>query len=231
MSYNPYADIGHQQNGAPQQPHQPQTRPPVAPGPPGYQQGSSYGQGAPTSQQPQYGGPQSGYGAPVPQSQSPDYYANQAQSPGIGDYGSTGVLTSQMGGLGLGQDAAAARPHKKKNRHAYHNLDQQTVSSQAFNQSMGNAPQYVNQDEAQAAPSGQAYGAQQFAPMGGQTPYQGGVAPFSPGMQQSGGPGMRVPSQPKHIPQDEGVSAQGKVDPEQIPSVPSATAGAGAGIF
>ncbi|KAG8529584.1 uncharacterized protein KY384_006221 [Bacidia gigantensis] len=223
--YNPYADIGHQPNGAPLPPNQAQPRPPVAPGPTGYQQGTPYGQDAPNLQQTPYGGPQQEYGQP-PQPQSQSYFPSQGQNPGVGESGSMGGLTSQMGGIGLGQDPAAARPQKKKNRHAYHNLDQQTVSSQAFNQSMGNAPQYVNQDDAQAPHTGQPYGGQPFSPQNAAAPYQGGPASFSPGIQQAGSPGMKGVPQPRPPPNDQGVSAQGNVDPEQIPSVPRARDGA-----
>ena len=223
--YNPYADIGHQPNGAPQQPFQTQPRPAVAPGPAGYQQGTPYGQGAPNSQQVPYGGtPQStnqGYG----QAQSSSYFPPQGQ-PGVGDSGAMGGLTSQMGGMGLGQDAAASRPNKKKNRHAYHSLDQPTVASQAFNQSMGNAPQYVNQDEASSTGAGHPYSGQPITPAMNQFPAKPGPAPFSPGLQQASSPGMGHAPQPMPAPSGPGVSAQGRVDPEQIPSIPRARDGA-----
>ena len=122
-----------------------------------------------------------------------------------------------MSGMGLAQDAAASRPQKKKNRHAYHNLDQQTVSTQAFNQSVGNAPQYVNQEEAHQ--QGQPYAGN---PGMGQSSFQPGPAPFSPGLEQPMKQGMAGPNQPPPAPAAQGVSAQGRVDPEQIPSVPRA---------
>ena len=217
--YNPYADIGHQPNGMPQDPSQNQRRPPVAPGPTGYQQGSTYGQNPPQTpfEVPQ----QSSYGA----SGQHQYY-NQSQSqemtPGLGESGSVGGLTSQMGSMGLGQEPAAGRAQKKKNRHAYHNLDQQTVSSQAFNQSMGNAPQYVNQEEPQQFAAGQPYAGQPQAGQFGQP----GPPAFSPGLQHPTSPGTYGSGQPPPAPVGHGVSAQGRVDPEQIPSVPRARDGA-----
>ena len=131
-----------------------------------------------------------------------------------------------MGGLGLGQEVAASRPNKKKNRHAYHSLDQPTVASQAFNQSMGNAPQYVNQDESQPRSSGHPYGGQLITPALNQLSAQLSPAAFSPGLQQASTPGAGHTPQPVPVPSGPGVSAQGRVDPEQIPSVPRARDGA-----
>ena len=141
--------------------------------------------------------------------------------------GTMGGLTSQMGGMGISQDGTPGRTNKKKNRHAYHNLDQSTVASQAFNQSVGNAPQYVNQDDSQ--PSGNPYGGQAVTPAMNQFPAQPtGAAPFTPGLQQAPSAGMRNMSQPPQAPAsiDTGVSSQGRVDPEQIPSVARARDGA-----
>ena len=136
-----------------------------------------------------------------------------------------GGLTSQMGGMGLGGDGAAiSRPNKKKNRHAYHNIDQPVVSSQAFNQSTGNAGQYVNQDSyQQMGAAGNPYAGQQITPAMNQFPAQ--AAPFSPGLQSSG-TGSANAATPMPAPSGPGVSAQGRVDPEQIPSIPRARDGA-----
>ena len=135
-----------------------------------------------------------------------------------------GGLISQMGGMGFGGETpGVGRPNKKKNRHAYHNLDQPTVASQAFNQSTGNAAQYVNQDPSQQMAPGQAYHGQPVTPAMNQFPAQASPA-FSPGLQtfnrNAGTPITQAqPSAP-------GVSAQGRVDPEQIPSIPRARDGA-----
>lgn len=228
--YNPYADAGHQSNGAPQQPFQTQPRPPIAPGPSGYQQGTPHGKDASGVHQNTYGGnayrsiPQDGPQG-YNQNQSSGYFPPQGQ-PGLDNSGQMGGLTSQMGGMDLGQDAAASRPNKKKNRHAYHNLDQQTVSSQAFNQSMGNAPQWVNQEGSQTPGVGHPFAGQSVNPAMNQFATQSGPVPFSPGLQQPGTPGMGHAPQPMAVPSGPGVSAQGKVDPEQIPSVPTARDGA-----
>ena len=226
-SYNPYADQGFQANGTPQQPFQTQPRPPVAPGPQGYQQGTPYGQDAPNAYQNSYAGPpQPAYQVSgQAQPQSPGYFPPQSQT-ATDNVGGMGGLTSQMGGMGIGSDAGAYRPNKKKTRHAHHNLDQQTVASQAFNQSMGNAPQYVNQDETQHFNAGHSYGTQQATPALNQFSGQNGPPAFSPGLQQAPNPGMRSAAQQLPVPSGPGVSAQGKVDPEQIPSIPRARDGA-----
>ncbi|KAL9131374.1 MAG: hypothetical protein Q9217_000701, partial [Psora testacea] len=228
--YNPYADPGFQANRGPQQPLQTQSRPPTAPGPPGYQHGTPYGKDAPSPPNPphnQHGGlPQPGFQAEGQrQTQSPGYFPQQGQ-PGIDDSGGMGGLTSQIGGMGIGSTAAAYRPDRKKNRHAYHNLNQLAVASQAFDQSMGNAPQYVNQEDGQPVDARHPYASQQVTPAMNQFPAHNVPAPFSPGLQQSPSLGMRNTSQPMPTPSGPGVSAQGKVDPEQIPSIPRARDGA-----
>ncbi|KAL9099799.1 MAG: hypothetical protein Q9163_004749 [Psora crenata] len=220
--YNPYADQGYQANGAAQRPFETQPYLPTDPGPAGYQQATPYGRDSPNIQASAYGGTSDpgyqsqGHGG----AQSPGYFPPQGQ-PGTDDSGGVGGLTSQMGEMGLGSNAAY-RSNKKKNRHAYHNLDQPTVASQAFNQSMGNAPQYVNQDGTQQVNPGHAYAAQQVTPAMSQFPPQNGPIPFSPGLQQSPSSGIQNTSVPKPVLCGPGVSAQGKVDPEQIPSIPKA---------
>ena len=132
-----------------------------------------------------------------------------------------------MGGMGLGGDVApASRPGKKKNRHAYHNIDQPTVAAQAFNQSTGNAAQYVNQDTSQQMSAGNPYAGQPITPAMNQFPAQASPA-FSPGLQSSGQtPRFGASPQAIPTPSGPGVSAQGRVDPEQIPSIPRARDGA-----
>ena len=125
-----------------------------------------------------------------------------------------------MGSMGLGGETpGGGRPNKKKNRHAYHNIDQPAVSSQAYNQSTGNAAQWVNQDPSPSIAAGNPYAGQAITPAMNQFPAQPGQS-FSPGLQSSGA-GFQSPHTPAPAPlaTATGVSAQGRVDPEQIPSV------------
>jgi protein transport protein SEC24 len=158
------------------------------------------------------------------------YFPPHGQAP-MDEHSQMGELASQMGGMGLGPETpGASRPNKKKNRHAYHNLDQQNIASQAYNQSTGNAEQYVNQEQSQQY--GQQWGTarpytgQSITPAMNQFPAQP-VTPFSPGL-GTHSPGFRNASAPMLPPQPStpGVSAQGRVDPEQIPSIPRARDGA-----
>ena len=220
----PSGDPRQAQPGTPSGP--PQSRPQVAPIPSGYQQGGSpYPQNTPSLQQSQYAHtPQNGYQYQGTPGQEQGYFPPQSQ-PRTEDQGVMGGLTSQMGGMGLGGDGAAiSRPNKKKNRHAYHNIDQPVVSSQAFNQSTENAGQYVNQDSyQQMGAAGNPYAGQQITPAMNQFPAQ--AASFSPGLQASGA-GSANSVTPMPAPSGPGVSAQGRVDPEQIPSIPRARDGA-----
>lgn len=220
----PGGDPRQAKSGTPSGP--PQSRPQVAPTPPGYQQGGShYPQNTPSLQHSQYGQtPQNGYQYQGTPGQDQGDFSLQSQA-AMEDQGAMGGLTSQMGGMGLGGDgAAASRPNKKKNRHAYHNIDQPVVSSQAFNQSTGNAEQYVNQDPSQQTGAGNPYGGQQITPAMNQFPAQAAPS-FSPGLQSSGA-GVANAATPMPAPSGPGVSAQGRVDPEQIPSIPRARDGA-----
>ena len=87
------------------------------------------------------------------------------------------------------------RTGKKKSRHAYHNLEQPAGSSQPFN----------GMPQGQTTP-GHPYAGQQVTPAMNQFPAPATQTAF-------GGGTPTVPSGP-------GVSAGGRVDPEQIPSVP-----------
>ena len=170
--------------------------------------------------------PQNGYQFQgTPGQEQGGYFPPQGQNQ-MGDQGTMGGLTSQMGGMGFGGETPGiSRPNKKKNRHAYHNLDQPAVASQSFNQSTGNAAHYVNQDPSQQIGSHQ-YSGQAVTPAMSQFPAQASPA-FSPGLQASS-PGFRNTNARLPTPQlsGPGVSAQGRVDPEQIPSVPRARDGA-----
>ena len=113
---------GQHQPDAQNQANPPQFRPPVAATPIGYQQTSSpYGYAQPGAQQQQYGASRTG----AQGFQDPGYFPVQGGS-------ELDHMTGQMGGLGLHGDGAA-RGHKKKHRHAHHDLQQPTGSSQAFN--------------------------------------------------------------------------------------------------
>ncbi len=210
-------------NNDPQQfQSQQQFRPPLATGPAGYQQGgSSYGQGAPKFQQNQYGTPQSGYQPPGQQWQGQDqgYFPPQEQN-NMNDNASMGGLVSQMGQMGLAGDAAAVnRPNRKKHRHAHHEIQQPAGSSQPYNgipQGPINPTQYLNNDAPQMSPC-HPYAGQQITPAMSQFPAQP-TAPFAPGMQSSPNFGASNPQAP--VPSGPPVSAQGRVDPEQIPSIP-----------
>jgi len=159
----------------------PQWRPPVAPSP--YQPDATpqpYGQAPPNGQPNQYGGtPYSGYQGQAAASQEQGYFPPHGQAAGNND-GGMGGLSSQMGSMGLGDDAAATnRPQKKKNRHAYHNLDQPAATQQAF----GGMQQGYNQPQPTTPgipphPNQHQYAGQQITPAMNQFPAPAGT-PFS----------------------------------------------------
>lgn len=222
--YSVYHALGHGPGGPGDDPmHQktrtqpagPQFTPPIAPAPVPYQQsGSSYGNVAPTSQQAQYGvSPHfeaaNQDGGNITRQVAPQY-ASQGPGP-------VGGLASQMGGLGIRSDTGGTvRGHKKKHRHAYHDLGTPSGSSQAFNGmpqgGVSNPSQYLNSGQPQQLPAGTPYTFQQ-----------------SPGMPQNQGiasPQLNSHSQAPMVGSGEGsVSAQGRVDPEQIPSIPKSRDG------
>lgn len=145
------------------------------------------------------------------------------QQPGAGQYaqqydGQQDVsgLTQQMGQMGM--DGGAGTVRRKKDRHAYHQIEQPTGGAQPFGappagQYMnGQAPAAQPVDPSQQAPWHQTTqpwqsqqlpqpqaNNQQFRPLAG--------APISMG---AGGPQQGAP----------GAGAQGRVNPDQIPSVP-----------
>ena len=166
--------------------------------------------------------PQNGYQHQgTPGQEQGGYFPPQGQTP-ANEQNAMGGLTSQMGNMGMGGESPGmSRPNKKKNRHAYHNLDQPAVSSQSFNQNPGGAAQYVNQESSQ-----QFGGNQPVTPGMNQFPAQASPA-FTPGL-QTPNPGFRSANAavPPIQSSGPGVSAQGRVDPEQIPSIPGARDGA-----
>lgn len=221
--YHSYQESGPQPpNINPQHPGGPQFRPPVAPAPGGYQQGGSlYPQTAPNPQQNQNAKSQSGHTPQGQQNVQEQEYFPQFQ-PNASSDGAIGGLVSQMGGIGLsGETVATSRPGKKKHRHAHHNIEQPAGSSQAYNENLpgpGTPTHYYGSDTPQQTGPGHPYTGQQITPAMSQFPAQANNS-FSPAMQSSSpNYGLSNPSVP--IPSGPGVSAQGRVDPEQIPSIP-----------
>ena len=108
-------------------------------------------------------------------------------------------LTAQMSGLDVGAAAAVpARIQRRKERHAYHDLGQPTASSQAYS----GGPQGPDQQPAQFNGAGQ----------GGAAFTQQSAIPGQPGTaQMNASDRLRMG--------EEAVATQGRVDPDQIPSV------------
>ena len=164
-------------------------------------------------------GPTTDYQGCENSTQEHGYFPSQD---GIGDTGQIGSLASQMGNMGVsGDNAGSSRPQKRKNRHAYHNLDQSSGAAQQF---PGVSPGSFQQRD-----HGHSYG-QQITPAMTQFPASS-TSQFSPGLQQptSGYGGPNAPASTSSfgaldhsIPasSDAGVSTQGRVDPDQIPSLP-----------
>ena len=145
--------------------------------------------------------------------------------------GGMGEMTSQMGGLAIGDGsmAGASRANKKKPRHAFHALDNAAGSVPSYNGSPYNSPnppgaQQFNTPSQQQRQGAGYVGNQPNASANlRSTPNE----PFNP---------AKLATQPQ-IPSQHGVSnsfnapmsapgglqassQQGRVDPEQIPSVP-----------
>lgn len=190
----------------------------------GYQQtASSYNPNL--QQNHQRNAPQSSSQAAGRPNQEPSHFPTQAEQ----SDGQFGVLSSQMGNMVIsGDPATTSRPVKKKNRHAHHNLDQSSASSQSFHgqpYSQASSAHYVNPDTPLQASPGHPYAGQPITPAMSQFPAQGS-SQFSPGIQAApAGPGGQNlsfgrPVSPMPTPSGPGVSAQGRVDPEQIPSIP-----------
>jgi protein transport protein SEC24 len=221
--YSMYHALGQGENLDPNDPNRttqpapPQFQPPVAPNP--YQQQAA-------GQQPYYGAPSPaaapmppqapGYGQPQPQ---PGYYQGQEQQPPADD----GGLAAQMGGMSLGPDTAQGTVRKKKkDRHAYHNVEAPAGSSQPFNgmpPAGTPATPYLNADPSTAASR---YGGGGLTPQMGQGQFP---APVSPGF-------MPAPASPAEFAARSGfadaapsptlvsTSGQTRVSPDEMPSVP-----------
>lgn len=191
-------------------------RPPVAAGPPGYQQSGSPAVGQASSQ---YAGTPSHHGAPA---QQQSYFPPQATPPAQPLYQGSQELdnmTSQMGAVGLGVDSAGQPRHKKKNRHAYHNLEGPGGHAPPLNGSQqgGMPSDYVGQNSPQVG--GAQWQEPQITPAMSQFPAAANPL-FNPASQASPAQyAARTPAAPHQLGTPVG-SAQGRVDPEQIPSVP-----------
>ena len=128
--------------------------------------------------------------------------------------------------MALGQEQASqGRAHKKRVRHAYHNLDTPAGSSQAFNGvppgSAGQPSQFLNQNGPYAGGPG-GYAPQQVSPSMSQFPAAANST-FTPShpasaTQHAARPGSQLGGSTVS-------SAQGRVDPEQVPSIPSSRDG------
>ncbi|KAK0649451.1 hypothetical protein B0T16DRAFT_410109 [Cercophora newfieldiana] len=218
-NYSMYHALGQGENLDPNDPNRttqpapPQFSPPVAPNP--FNQGA-YGAPPPPGQQ---------YPGPAPPAQSPGYaplYQGQSQppfSPGTDD----GGLAAQMGGMTLGADSGyGTARRKKKDRHAYHQVDAPVGSSQPYNgipPAGTPATSFLNSAPQQGAGAGQFVGG--VSPQSGLFPAsvnsQFSPMPASPAefAARSGHFEPAAPS-PTMVP----AAGQGKVSPEDMPSVP-----------
>jgi protein transport protein SEC24 len=186
-----------------------QFQPPIAPSP--YQQpGTNYnplGQ----NQMPPPGGP-SPYGQPQGQGSYFSGHDAHAQAP-------DGGLAANMGGLALGEGMSHGKK-KKKDRHAYHAVEAPSATAAVFN----TAPQtgippssFLNADPSTTQQQGgQFLSSRPVTPQMSQFP--GGVsAPFNPANPT---PTIRQNGMVDDHSANVQTSAQGRVDPDQIPSVP-----------
>jgi protein transport protein SEC24 len=218
--FSMYHALGQQDTSDPNarrtQPAAPQFRPPVAPGPAGYHQaGSTYQPGS----SPNPSGPM--YNPPAPQQ---DQFYGQHSQPS-GRQGEVAALTSDMAQLGVGQEhIGAARVHKKRDRHAYHNLETAAGSSQAFNGvppgAAGQPSQFLNQHGPYPGPGG---ATQQ--PLSPSTPYPTTPGHMSYSSSQGGKPAGHTVYADLQSSGSSVSSSQGRVDPEQIPSIPKSRDG------
>ncbi|KAI9676816.1 MAG: COPII coat Sec23p-Sfb3p heterodimer component [Caeruleum heppii] len=232
--YAMYHALGQQDQDNPEtrtEPAAPQFQPPVAPPPAGYHQaGASYAEGSYNS----HPGQGSHVSSPtnLPRSSSgpvPGYYApNGSTNPMSPADGQMPALASNLGAMGLGDTVGVARGHKKKNRHAYHNLEAPNASSASSN---GPPPgslafqgnQYQSANPAQHMGQSGQFVNQPITPVPNQ--YQTTVnEPFDPTTSgsRSGFPHRQSFSQTINASSGSapGSSHQGRVDPDQIPSVP-----------
>lgn len=207
-------DAENDPNGQQQPVAPPNFQPQAMPPPGGYQQGGAQYAGNPQGYQQSPYDPQG-----VQQSYFPPQGTLQPTEGGLGG------LPAQMGGMAISGDPSAAgagRAGKKKNRHAYHNLEQAAPSPGTAGMPQGS--QYFAGDPSQQLAPGGQYLNQPITPAMNQFPAQAN-APFNPaspvtpmehaardGLSRSGSQSIAASGGPG--------SQQGRVDPDQIPSVP-----------
>jgi len=189
-----------------QHPPQQAYPPGAAPQQPGalYGNQSPYGQPSPT-QWPAYASPQQQHPGP-----SPDAVYNAAPQAPMGPPGDPNMagLASQMGGLGIATDTGA-RTHRKKHRHAHHDIGTgSAASAQGFASGM---PMGGTQPASQFLSTGLNQDTRPVTPLAALQPGQP-----APGM--AARPGMT--SQPGMAGGAGSVATQGRIDPEHIPSIP-----------
>ncbi|MCJ1471722.1 COPII coat Sec23p-Sfb3p heterodimer component, partial [Lambiella insularis] len=198
-------------------PAAPSFRSPGAPATGSQYQDSLYSAFTPQQQQ-HSSTPQPTYQSQGGAKQGQSYFPPQ-QSPGSPHDGAMGVLSSQIGSIGLGQDGSASvRPTKKKHRHAYHDLEQPIGLSQAFSgmpQPDVGPAHYQDTSHYRQMGIGQPYAGQDVGTAMNQFPTAGGA-----GYALGGTPGVIGGPPTLPVPSGPSVSGQGRVDPEQIPSVP-----------
>ena len=124
-----------------------------------------------------------------------------------------GGLSQQMGGMSL-DGAQPHQPRKKKDRHAYHQLEQPAAPSggQYLNGQMGGQPQPG------VGPGQPAPGTAPWQQQAGQSLQPQGAAPAAAQFQAAAGTPISMSAGVGQQPGQMG--GQGKVNPDQIPSVP-----------
>ncbi|KAI9374306.1 hypothetical protein BJX61DRAFT_540945 [Aspergillus egyptiacus] len=188
----------------PQAPYPGQQSAGIPPGPSPPQPGAYYGAGAPSNQQ---WPPAAGYGSPPlpqqPVQPLPQQFAyNTSPQPGmVSPADPMAGLTSQMSGLGIMGGEGAARSSKKKHRHAHHDIGAAPAPAQQFQTSPADSLQQPSS---------------QFLNTGlNQAPRSVSPALSAPGMVPQPTPPGAAPDTAHGT-----VPTQGRIDPEQIPSIP-----------
>ncbi|KAJ6083399.1 hypothetical protein N7467_007534 [Penicillium canescens] len=151
-----------------------------------------------SNQWPAYGSPQQPGLTPG----SDVAYNGQHAPMGVAGDPGMGGLASQMGGLGIAADTGA-RTHKKKHRHAHHDIGGGAAAPpQGFNNGMDQAG--LQQQPSQFLNTGLNTGLNQDRPVSPAVGLVSGQSASQPGMPSGAG----------------SVPTQGRIDPEHIPSIP-----------
>lgn len=152
----------------------------------------------------------------MPPAQSPGYFPPQPATPYPPDRGAVDGLTAQMGAVGLGlEQQPAHHGRKKKDRHAYHNIESPAGSSQAFNGMPQSAtPSQFLDHSTPSIPAAQ-WQSPHITPAMNQFP--AATPTFHPSNMASP---MQHAARGSPLPGAPAMNQQGRVDPEQIPSVP-----------